>query len=155
MRKSCRNPTQKSPPPRQHDWTKVSKAPTLRRVKVAKIIPFRLCCTEQECNVCTTHLLFSHLSRTRKVHSHVFWIFSKMADLFPTSFPGLFLHYLGRGSPGNKVYCHHPPRGRHGNVKFPTLGICRMIKTMKIPTLRTDLTDKATWVPRPPPPPGA
>ena len=35
-----------SPPTWQHNWPEVSKAPTLGRVKVAKIMPFRLCCTQ-------------------------------------------------------------------------------------------------------------
>ena len=34
-----------------------------------------------------------------------------------------------------------------GHVKFPTLGICR---TIKILTVRTDLTVEAAWVARPP-----
>ena len=35
-----------SPPPGQHNLPKVSKAPTLGRVEVAKIISFRPCCTQ-------------------------------------------------------------------------------------------------------------
>ena len=68
------------------------KAPTLRREEVTRILPFRPCCTQSECNVCTTHLSCSHLSRTWEVHSNAFWVFSKMVELFsgnpvPRPFP--------------------------------------------------------------------
>ena len=57
---------------------------------------------------------------------------------------GLSLTTWGGKSLGNKVELQALVIIQDdGHVKFPTLGICRMIK---IPTLGTDLTVKAPWV---------
>ena len=130
-------------PPNQHIWPNVSKAPTLGRVEVAKIISFRPCCTQ---------VVQPPLTNVGSSFQRLLGIFQDGGFIFrQPRFQGLSLTTWGGKSLGNKIDFQALFIIQDGgHVRFPILWICRMIK---IPTLGTEFTVKAPWVARPSTPP--